>query len=188
MYLTYTLYFDISKLTRTHPQSTLGWWESRHYRCWPLGSHISLLCSYNRKQQVLRGGLCWVSGQQSRSSWRCRRCVPFWCQLCRVLGGTTQQFNHVLMHCFFVFTILGNHKQAFLWLTSANRHGRPVSCVLALYVSLTIQNIVLVATILHLLFVAMGSHHCKGDETVWYSCWNAAAHIWDCKKQIKTQH
>lgn len=81
-------YFHLS-----HPQSTLGWGAFHRYRCWPQGSHTSLFCSDNRRQRVLHGGLCWVSGLQSRASWHCRRYDLFWCQLCRELDGKTEQLN-----------------------------------------------------------------------------------------------
>lgn len=61
--------------------------------------------------------------------------------------------------------------------SSADWLGRPVSCVLALYLCLTIQNIMIIAGVLNLLLVAMLSHHSKGDEAVWYACWDGTAHI-----------
>lgn len=61
--------------------------------------------------------------------------------------------------------------------SSANWPDRPVSCVLALYLSLTIQNIIFIAGVLNLIFVAMLSHHSKGDEAIWYACRDGTAHL-----------
>lgn len=61
--------------------------------------------------------------------------------------------------------------------SSADWLGRPVPRVLALYLSLTVQNIVLIAAVFNLLLVSMLSHHSKGDEAIWYICWNGAAHV-----------
>lgn len=78
----------ISCLDRwTYPRSTLGWGGSHHCRWWPQDSRTSPLCSGSRRQHVLHGGLCWVSGLRSRSSWHCRKCGLFWFQLCRELDG-----------------------------------------------------------------------------------------------------
>lgn len=61
--------------------------------------------------------------------------------------------------------------------SSANWLGSPVSCVLALDLGLTIQNIMLIAAVLNLLLVAVLSHHSEGDEAIWYGCWDGTAHL-----------
>lgn len=61
--------------------------------------------------------------------------------------------------------------------SSADRLGRPVSRVLALYLCLAVQDVVLIAAVFNLLLVAMYSHHSKGDEAVWDTHRNGAAHL-----------
>lgn len=62
-------------------------------------------------------------------------------------------------------------------LTSANWFGGPVPCVLALYLSLSVQDVVVVATVPHLLLVAVLPHHSKGDEAIGYGPGDGAAHL-----------
>lgn len=62
-------------------------------------------------------------------------------------------------------------------LTPADWLGRPVSCVLALYFSIAVENVVINAAIFNLLLVAMLSHHSKGDEAVRDPRWDGAAHL-----------
>lgn len=71
------------------------------------------------------------------------------------------------------------------WLTSADWLGRPVPCISALYLSPSIQYIVLIAGVLNLILVAMLSHYSKGDEAIRYACWDGAAHLWDEVKKKK---
>lgn len=61
--------------------------------------------------------------------------------------------------------------------TSANWLGGPVPSVLALYLSLSVQDIVVIATVPHLLLVAVLPHHGKGDEAVGYRPGDGAAHL-----------
>lgn len=72
-------------------------------------------------------------------------------------------------------------------LTSANWLGGPVPCVLALYLSLSVQDVVVVATVPHHLLVAVLPHHGKGDEAVGYRRGDGAAHLWRSTKHIKVQ-
>jgi len=60
---------------------------------------------------------------------------------------------------------------------SADWLGRPIPCVFALYLSLSIQYIVLIAGVLNLLLVAMLSHYSKGDDAIRYTCRDGAAHL-----------
>lgn len=62
-------------------------------------------------------------------------------------------------------------------LTSASWLGGPVPRVLALYLSLSVQNVVVVAAVPHLLLVAVWPHHGKGDEAVGYRRGDGAAHL-----------
>lgn len=70
-------------------------------------------------------------------------------------------------------------------LTPAHWLRGPVSCILAVYLSVAIQNIVLIAAILNFFLVTVWSHHSKRDEAIWYAFWNGAAHLWDNQKQVK---
>lgn len=61
--------------------------------------------------------------------------------------------------------------------TPADWLGRPVSCVLALYFSIALKNVVIQAAVFNLLLIAVLSHHSKGDEAVGDPCWDGAAHL-----------
>lgn len=63
-------------------------------------------------------------------------------------------------------------------LTPADRLGRPVSRVLALDLSVTVQDVVVDAAVPNLLLVAVRSHHSEGDEAVGDPSRDGAAHIW----------
>lgn len=73
----------------------------------------------------------------------------------------------------------------FSWLTSANWLGGPVPCVLALNLSLSFQDVVVVAAVPYLLLVAVLPHHSKGDEAVGYRRWDGAAHLWRNTKPMR---
>lgn len=71
--------------------------------------------------------------------------------------------------------------------TSANWLGGPVPCVLALYLCVSVQDVVVIAAVPHLLLVAVLPHHGKGDEAVGYRRGDGAAHLCRSTKHTKVQ-
>lgn len=63
------------------------------------------------------------------------------------------------------------------WVTSANGLGGPVPWVLALNLSLSFQDVVVIAAVPDLLLVAVLPHHSKGDEAVGDRPGDGAAHL-----------
>lgn len=183
------------KKASAHLQSIPGWGGFHHDRCWPLGSRTCQLCSGSRKQRALRAELCWASSLQSRASWNCRRCGLFWFQLCRELEEkereqcraaetrftrcwkSTQTCSPQYWARMPAAPAGGQPFHCFSALTPADWLGRPVSCVLALYFSMAVKNVVISAAIFNLLLIAVRPHHSKGDEAVGDPCWDWAAHL-----------
>lgn len=64
-------------------------------------------------------------------------------------------------------------------LTPADWLGRPVSCILAMYYSIALQDVVIDAAVFHRLLISVLSHYGKGDEAVGDPCRDGAAHLWN---------
>lgn len=79
--------------------------------------------------------------------------------------------------CYTIKPVIDMNAAMLSWLTSANRLGGPVPWVLALNLSLSFQDVVVIAAVPDLLLVAVLPHHSKGDEAVGYGPGDGAAHL-----------